>query len=812
MSILGRIERKNLALNDKKAWNTSLWNLRGSQSISGETVTQETALTYSPFWNAVALIAGTLGSLPLHLMRKEGKNKESATDVGLYRLMHDTPNPYMTAMAFRECQASHILTWGNGYAEKVFNVMGEVTELWPIPPNRVTDMKMTDDGDLWYEIDVGGEKKWLPRKQILHIPGLGFDGFVGYSVVAMARKSLGLGMAMETFGSHYFGQGTHPGVIVSTPNKLNAQSHTNLKTSLTETYSGLGQTHRLMLLEEGMKIENVGVPPNDSQFLECVTPETLITMANGARKPAKSINPGDEVVGWDDGEAIIANVIAVGKPKVKNLVKMRTARGRELIASEDHPCLTIRKLRTAGSRPHKVNPEKWVAIKDLNIGNYVRVAFEIPPVESTMTFDEGYFLGAMAGNGYIRKGSCTFTTADSEVVDRMGEIMGSFGGELKPKPLELNDYNYEIKTNGQGRKGSITRTILNESGMVGSHSPTKILPNSVIQGGRESWVGFLSGYFDTDGSIRDIGEKQTPAMYWSSTSLILLQESQHLLSMLGIQSAIYDMGGGGKKEVMGQICDTHQCWGLYIMGISQMTKAAEILILSHSEKSKRLEEYKDAPPSRYREENFLYDRVVSVEEIGEGVTIGLEIEGCHTHITSGIVTHNSRQFQIPEVARWFNLPPHKLKDLTKSSFNNIESEQISFVTDSILPWLIRLEQNYNMQLLTDRQKKKGDLYFHHVVEGLLRANAKDRSDFYKVMVGSTIMTPNEVRALENMNPSKDPLADELFIMVNMMPLSKLDSYLENNSGGDQEPDSQTDVTTEDEDTQQPTNVRKIGRA
>ncbi len=102
------------------------------------------------------------------------------------------------------------------------------------------------------------------------------------------------------------------------------------------------------------------------------------------------------------------------------------------------------------------------------------------------------------------------------------------------------------------------------------------------------------------------------------------------------------------------------------------------------------------------------------------------------------------------------------------------------------------------------------MYFHHVVEGLLRANAKDRSDFYKVMVGSTIMTPNEVRALENMNPSKDPLADDLFIMVNMMPLSKLDSYLENNSGGTQEPDSQTDVTMEDEP--QPTNVRKIGRA
>src|SRR5664280_3839311 len=98
--------------------------------------------------------------------------------------------------------------------------------------------------------------------------GLGFDGFVGYSVIAMARKSIGLGMALETFGALYFGQGTHPGVIVSHPTSLSAQSQANLKASLIEEYSGLGKTHRLMLLDEGMKLEKLGIPPNDSQFLE----------------------------------------------------------------------------------------------------------------------------------------------------------------------------------------------------------------------------------------------------------------------------------------------------------------------------------------------------------------------------------------------------------------------------------------------------------------------------------------------------------------------------------------------------------------
>lgn len=338
-------------------------------------------------------------------MQQNGKEKQRAASNPLYKVLHDAPNGYMSAMSFRETMMAHILTWGNGYAEIVRNAYGEVQALWPIPPNRIIGLEMRGDR-LWYEIRVDSESIWLPREQILHIPGLGYDGWTGYSVVAMARKSLGLGMAMETFGSHFFGQGTHPGVVVSHPLQLKAETYDNLRKSLTETYSGLGQSHRLMLLEDGMKIEKLGISNEDSQFLE------------------------------------------------------------------------------------------------------------------------------------------------------------------------------------------------------------------------------------------------------------------------------------------------------------------------------------------------------------------------------------SRQFQIPEVARWFNLPPHKLKDLTKSSFNNIESEQISFVTDSILPWLVRLEQNYNMQLLTKRQRDAENLYFKHIVEGLLRGDAKSRAEFYQIMINIGAMTRNEVREKEDLNPDPNPLADELFIMTNMWPLSQYQEYLQ----------------------------------
>jgi HK97 family phage portal protein len=385
----------NLSLSDPKAWNPSLWNLYGSQSMSGENVTEQTALTYSAIWNAVTLISGTIGSLPCNLMQSIGKNKKIRYDETLHRIMHDQWNPYMTAKVGRQTITAHVLTWGNGYAEKVFNQVGDIIELWPITPDRMVDIIM-QNGELFYAIKIGSETRYLPRKNILHLYGLGADGFSGYSIVGMARKSIGLGMAMETFGSNLFSQGINPGAIV-TVNKL-PKDDSALRTALSESYSGLGKTHRLMLLEDGMKWEKVGIPADDSQFLE------------------------------------------------------------------------------------------------------------------------------------------------------------------------------------------------------------------------------------------------------------------------------------------------------------------------------------------------------------------------------------SRQCHIAEIARWFNLPPHKLKDLSKSSFNNIEQEQISFVTDSILPWLVDFEQEYNLQLLTDRQRYQENKYFKHPVEGLLRADSKSRAEYYQLMKRNGFMTINEIREKEDLNPNSDPLADELWTEMNLQPI------------------------------------------
>jgi HK97 family phage portal protein len=411
LSIFTRIKQflltpiRNLGVTDPRAWDRQLWSFHGHQSLSGEIVNEYTALTYSAVFNAVSLISGTIGALPLHLMQKKGDKKRIADDRILYRVMHDEFNPYMSAKGGREVLMAHVLLWGNGYAEKVTNGFGEVIQLWPITPDRVTPEMRA--GAMVYKIRIpDGQDVYLPREKILHVPGLGFDGFMGYSVVAMARKSFGLGMGLETFGSLYFGQGTHPGMIVTHPGKLGAEGHKNLKDALTQNYSGLGNSHRLMLLEDGMKPEKIGIPPNDSQFIE------------------------------------------------------------------------------------------------------------------------------------------------------------------------------------------------------------------------------------------------------------------------------------------------------------------------------------------------------------------------------------SRAFQVAEIARWFGLPPHKLKDLSKSSFNNIEQEQISFVQDSILPWVVTLEQSYNMQLLSKSDKElsgRGSLYFKHSLEGKMRGDSQSRGRFYQLLFGVGALSSNDIRALEDLDPIEG--GDKYFVPLNMVPLDMVEELL-----------------------------------
>lgn len=262
-----------------KMFNSTSWaadddrwygNFLGQDTMAGVKVDQVTALGLPAVWACVRIISEAIASLPLHLYQREARGKTRAMGSPLYRLLHDAPNPEMTALNFRETMAAHILTWGNCYAEKELGPGGVVRALWPITPDRVTAYRDTDTRQIYYKVqmDSVGPSYRLDRGQMLHVAGLGYNGLTGYSPIAKMREAIGMAGALEEFGARFFGQGTNPGLVVSHPARLSPEGSKNLRDSLTAIYSGLGKSHRLMLLEEAMKVEKIGIPPNEAQFIE----------------------------------------------------------------------------------------------------------------------------------------------------------------------------------------------------------------------------------------------------------------------------------------------------------------------------------------------------------------------------------------------------------------------------------------------------------------------------------------------------------------------------------------------------------------
>src|SRR5574343_408007 len=241
----------------------------GPDTNAGARVDQQSALAIPAVWACIRIIAESIGSLPLHLYTRQGRGKQRAVNHPLYLLLHDRPNPEMSAMSFRETLASHVLAWGNAYAEQELDQLGRVKALWPIGPDRVEPMRDTDTREIFYKVRLEntGMTQDIPRDKMLHISGLSFNGLVGYSPIAKMRAAIGLALATEAFGARFFGSGTHPGLVVSHPGKLGEVAAKNLRESLATKYAGLGKAHRLLLLEEAMKVEKIGINPEEAHFL-----------------------------------------------------------------------------------------------------------------------------------------------------------------------------------------------------------------------------------------------------------------------------------------------------------------------------------------------------------------------------------------------------------------------------------------------------------------------------------------------------------------------------------------------------------------
>jgi len=277
MSIIGSMERRMAAgtagLADSWYYPGGFFygGTGGFKTKSGASISEMNAMQLSIVWCCIKILAEDSASLPLHLYkRRKSGGKDRAWDDPRYIMLHDRPNPEMTAMSFRESFMSHLLAWGNAYAEieRTRGALKIPVALWPITPNRVK-VKRDDRKRLIYEISMAGtglQDVTLQRGNILHTPGLSYNGLVGYSPVAAAREAMGLGKTLEEYGCAFFQNGIHPSFIISS--KVPIKDTKMRREALEEVHAGLGNAHRVMFIEEAEKVERLGIPNDEAQFLD----------------------------------------------------------------------------------------------------------------------------------------------------------------------------------------------------------------------------------------------------------------------------------------------------------------------------------------------------------------------------------------------------------------------------------------------------------------------------------------------------------------------------------------------------------------
>lgn len=232
---------------------------------SGKTVNERTAMATSAVYACVRVLSETIASLPLHVYRRTGQGKEKAIEHNLYYLLHDEPNPEMTSFVFRETLMGHLLLWGNAYAQIIRDGRGKVIALYPLLPDRM-EVGRTEKGELYYCYLKDGQEYLLRREEVLHIPGLGFDGLVGYSPIAMAKNAIGMALATEEYGSRLFANDARPSVVLEHPGIL--KDPEKIRDSWNQIYRGSENAHKVAVLEEGMQVKTLSMPPEQAQFLE----------------------------------------------------------------------------------------------------------------------------------------------------------------------------------------------------------------------------------------------------------------------------------------------------------------------------------------------------------------------------------------------------------------------------------------------------------------------------------------------------------------------------------------------------------------
>lgn len=267
MGIISRLYEKRSGLSNPDKWLINWLNGGGTQTSSGIELNEIKAINYIPVYSCITLLSRIVASLPIKCMKRIGHDRREPAKRKFYgQGIINKPNSETTSYHYRETSMGHLVSWGNWYSQIIRDQVGRPLELWPLRPDAM-EVKRSN-GQLKYKYtSLDGNIREFNSYEILHIPGFGFDGVLGYSPLKLCREAIGSGMAAERYSALYFKNGGTPSGVAQYPGKLSPEAIKTLKESLNEEISG-DHRWKVLLLEEGLKWETIGIPPEDSQLLE----------------------------------------------------------------------------------------------------------------------------------------------------------------------------------------------------------------------------------------------------------------------------------------------------------------------------------------------------------------------------------------------------------------------------------------------------------------------------------------------------------------------------------------------------------------
>jgi HK97 family phage portal protein len=250
----------------------------GEPTWTGKLVSQKNALGIGTVWACVDRIATDIARMPFQPFERDGDDNHLANWHYLYGLFQQEANPVMASFRFKYLMQTWVLLWGNAYAEMELNGRGQIVGLWPWFPDRTHVWRPEPGGPLAYTYKLRtGNQITIPQDRMFHLRGLSLDGLIGMSPVEVHKQHMALSMAMTEHSAKFFANGARPGGVLTHPQALSEKAKQSLQNSWDEVHRGVGNAHRIAILEEGLQYKEVGLKMVEAQFAEIagMTDETI---------------------------------------------------------------------------------------------------------------------------------------------------------------------------------------------------------------------------------------------------------------------------------------------------------------------------------------------------------------------------------------------------------------------------------------------------------------------------------------------------------------------------------------------------------